>query len=125
MVFSSLIFVFVFFVIYLTVYRLVDDRHKNMVLLVVSLVFYAWGGPEFLVLLVGETFVSWLSGVLIGRSDNPASRSRLILILWTGKQGKDVGHCWKLRLPTNSAMELSGSLSFMKIVRIANLIKEI
>ena len=74
MVFSSLIFVFVFFVIYLTVYRLVDDRHKNMVLLVVSLVFYAWGGPEFLVLLVGETFVSWFTALRIGRSESRGAR---------------------------------------------------
>ena len=74
MVFSSLIFVFVFFVIYLTVYRLVDDRHKNMVLLVVSLVFYAWGGPEFLVLLVGETFVSWFTALCIGRSESRGAR---------------------------------------------------
>ena len=74
MVFSSLIFVFVFFVIYLTVYRLVDDRHKNMVLLVVSLVFYAWGGPEFLVLLVGETFVSWFTALCIGRSESRGTR---------------------------------------------------
>ena len=74
MVFSSLIFVFVFFVIYLTVYRLVDDRHKNMVLLVVSLVFYAWGGPEFLVLLMGETFVSWLTALGIGRSESRGTR---------------------------------------------------
>lgn len=74
MVFSSLIFVFVFFVIYLTVYRLVDDRHKNMVLLVVSLVFYAWGGPEFLILLVGETFVSWFTALCIGRSESRGTR---------------------------------------------------
>ena len=74
MVFSSLIFVFVFFVIYLTVYRLVDDRHKNMVLLVVSLIFYAWGGPAFLVLLVGETFVSWFTALRIGRSESPGTR---------------------------------------------------
>ena len=74
MVFSSLIFVFVFFVIYLVAYRLVSDRHKNAVLLVVSLVFYAWGGPEFLLLLVGETFVSWLCAVSIGRAESPGRR---------------------------------------------------
>lgn len=74
MVFSSLIFVFVFFVIYLVAYRLASDRHKNAVLLVVSLVFYAWGGPEFLLLLVGETFVSWFCAVGIGRAESPGRR---------------------------------------------------
>lgn len=80
MVFSSLIFLFVFFVIYLALYFLVSERYKNWVLLIVSLVFYAWGGPEFLILLVGETFVSWITAVLIGRAETKAAK-RLWLIV--------------------------------------------
>ena len=80
MVFSSLIFLFVFFVIYLALYFLVSERYKNWVLLIVSLVFYAWGGPEFLILLVGETFVSWITAVLIGRAETKAAK-RLWLVV--------------------------------------------
>nr|WP_307998339.1 hypothetical protein [uncultured Merdimonas sp.] len=52
MVFSSLIFLFVFLVLNLTIYLLVDDKYKNKVLLIFSLIFYAWGGPKYLILLV-------------------------------------------------------------------------
>lgn len=65
MVFSSLIFLFVFLVLNLTVYLLVKDRFKNKVLLAFSLVFYAWGGPRYLILLLGETLASWFFALRI------------------------------------------------------------
>ncbi len=66
MVFSSLIFVFLFFPLYLLAYRLAPERHRNPVLLVSSLIFYGWGGPQYLVLLVGETFIAWVFALLMG-----------------------------------------------------------
>lgn len=65
MVFSSLIFLFVFLVLNLTVYLLVADKYKNKVLLIFSLIFYAWGGPRYLLLLVGETLASWFFALRI------------------------------------------------------------
>ena len=74
MVFSSLIFLFVFLVLNLTIYLLVDDRYKNKVLLVFSLIFYAWGGPKYLLLLVGETFASWFFALRIQNSQDDRRR---------------------------------------------------
>ena len=60
MVFSSLLFVFAFLALNLIAYFLVGSTHKrNIVLLVFSLVFYSWGGPKYLILLLGMTAVSW------------------------------------------------------------------
>ena len=59
MVFSSLLFIFAFLTPCLIVYTIVPPRYKNWVLLAFSLVFYAWGGAQYLILLVGEAFVSW------------------------------------------------------------------
>lgn len=59
MVFSSLIFLFVFLSVHLLLYRLAGRKYKNAVLLVSSLLFYAWGGPRYLLLLLLETAVSW------------------------------------------------------------------
>lgn len=61
MVFSSLLFVFVFFALNLIVYFLVPERYRNIVLLLFSLVFYSWGGPKYLILLMGETFICWFT----------------------------------------------------------------
>lgn len=59
MVFSSLFFIFFFLPVSLIAYYLVDDKYKNVVLLISSLFFYAWGGPRYLLLLVGESYVSY------------------------------------------------------------------
>ena len=65
MVFSSLLFLFVFLTANLIVYFAVPKEKRNKVLLIFSLVFYAWGGPRYLLLLAGETFVSWIFALKI------------------------------------------------------------
>ena len=74
MVFSSLVFLFLFLAIHLFVYHMVDERYHNVVLLVSSLIFYSWGGPRYLVLLMGNTLASWGFALLIERSDSPGKR---------------------------------------------------
>ena len=80
MVFSSLIFLFAFLALNLVVYLFVPQRLKNPTLLVFSLVFYAWGAPPFVLLLAGETFVSWLCALAIERSNAQFGR-RLFMVL--------------------------------------------
>lgn len=80
MVFSSLLFVFVFLVLNLVIYFLVDKKYKNQVLLIFSLIFYAWGGPRFLILLVGETFISWFCGVQIQEGGNQRIRKMYMIL---------------------------------------------
>ena len=66
MVFSSLLFVFAFLVICYGLYMMVPGiKARNAVLLLFSLVFYAWGGPSFLILLLLMTFICYLGGRLI------------------------------------------------------------
>ena len=74
MVFSSLVFLFLFLTIHLAVYHLVNPKYRNVVLLVSSLIFYSWGGPRYLVLLMGNTLASWIFALLIHRSDTQAKR---------------------------------------------------
>ena len=74
MVFSSLVFLFLFLAIHLFVYHMVDERYRNVVLLVSSLIFYSGGGPRYLVLLMGNTLASWGFALLIQRSDSPGKR---------------------------------------------------
>ncbi len=53
MVFTSVLFLLVFFPVFLLVYHLVPNRAKNAVALVASLLFYAWGAPMFFWILLG------------------------------------------------------------------------
>ncbi len=80
MVFSSLIFLFGFLSVYLAIYFFVSDRAKNVVLLVASLIFYAWSGPQFLLLLVGEALISWFSAVRVARSNSIYTRKFWLIL---------------------------------------------
>ncbi|MBR6322351.1 MAG: MBOAT family protein, partial [Lachnospiraceae bacterium] len=81
MVFSSLLFIFAFLAPQLLIYFLVKDhKARNIVLLVFSLIFYAWGGPMYLLLLVTECFVSWLTAREIERSDKKEIRKRYLIL---------------------------------------------
>lgn len=52
MLFSSITFLFVFLPIVLAVYFLVPYRFKNLVMLIASLFFYAWGEPVYVILMI-------------------------------------------------------------------------
>jgi alginate O-acetyltransferase complex protein AlgI len=65
MVFSSLIFLFRFFPAFLTVYFLAPDRCRNLVLFLASLVFYAWGEPVFIGLMLFSSFLDYGNGRLL------------------------------------------------------------
>ncbi len=67
MVFSSLLFLFWFVPIFFAFYYLVPMRAKNLVLFIGSIVFYAWGEPEYLILILVSILANYLFGRLIGR----------------------------------------------------------
>lgn len=78
LVFSSFIFLFAFLPLALLSYFAAPDKLKNGILLLFSLVFYAWGEPLWIVILLFNTVLGWIGGLLLERSRNSA-RSRLIL----------------------------------------------
>ena len=66
MLFSSSVFLFLFLPIVLILYfnPIVKNRiYRNIILLVASLFFYAWGEPVFVLLMVGSIVVNWLIGL--------------------------------------------------------------
>ncbi len=67
MIFSSLLFLFRFLPVVLLLYYIVPVSLRNLVLLLVSLVFYAWGEPVYVVLMLCSIFVSWMGGLLVDR----------------------------------------------------------
>lgn len=69
MVFSNLIFLYVFLPLNLLCYALAKNiRTKNAVMLMFSLFFYAWGEPKYVLLLIGMAFADWMFALLIERS---------------------------------------------------------
>lgn len=67
MVFSSLEFLFLYLPVTLIAYYAVPVRWRNAVLFAVSLVFYGWGEPRYLFLMLFTIALDYLCGYLVGR----------------------------------------------------------
>lgn len=67
MVFSSLLFLFRFLPIVLLAYYVAPRKLRNLVLFLMSLIFYAWGEPVYVVLMLFSTIVDYIHGRLIAR----------------------------------------------------------
>lgn len=79
MIFSSLVFLFLFLPIVLIFYYLCNDKLKNLVLLLASLFFYAWGEPQYVFLMIGSIVCNYIFGLKV--SSNNEKEQKLWLII--------------------------------------------
>ena len=68
MVFSSIPFLYYFLPAVIVCYFLAPKGLKNTVLLLFSLVFYAWGEPKYVLLMAGTILAFYLCGLAIGKT---------------------------------------------------------
>ena len=81
MVFSSPLFLFLFLPLALTVYLLLPRvGARNSWLLLVSLIFYAWGEVGFILLLLASTLANYALGLWVDRSSDPGQRKRSVAV---------------------------------------------
>ena len=78
MVFSSLTFLFAFLPVALAGWYLLPKKLRTGFLLLISLVFYAWGEPLYVFLMIGSILANWGIGIAMSRSD---AHKKLWLIL--------------------------------------------
>ena len=81
MVFSSLPFLFFFFPATLICYFAVPDKAKNAVLLLFSLLFYGYGEPVYILLMVGSILLNYTAGRLLGAFDESEKKRKAVLVL--------------------------------------------
>ena len=79
MVFTSTIFLFMFFAVTLMLYYVLGSRFSNLVLLFMSLAFYTWGEPRHIFIMVISIVVNYLLGLLIDRQQEKIMRSGLMI----------------------------------------------
>lgn len=86
MVFSSIIFLFRFLPIFITCYFMTylchakaAQRMRNLILFLGSLVFYAWGEPVYVVLMLFSTVSDYIHGRAMDASRNPTVRRCLLV----------------------------------------------
>lgn len=80
MVFSSIVFLFTFLPITLILYYISPRKMKNIVLLLISLIFYAWGEPVYVFLMMFTTVFDYLIGLLINKYRRNKIKSKRIFI---------------------------------------------
>ena len=65
MVFSSFVFLLAFLLLVLLIYYVCPGKVRNLVLLVASLLFYAWGEPVYVLIMLFSTVFDYTNGRLI------------------------------------------------------------
>lgn len=80
MVFSSLVFLYLFLPAVLLTYFVCPKRHRMLVLLVMSLLFYGYGEPRYLVVMFASIALNFLFGAAVGRCrDTDRARARRLV----------------------------------------------
>lgn len=78
MVFSSITFLYYFLPILLIIYFIVPNKLKNLILLIFSLLFYFYGEPKYIFVLILSFIINYIAGKLINKYEKQA---KLILIM--------------------------------------------
>jgi alginate O-acetyltransferase complex protein AlgI len=82
MVFSSTVFLGIFLPVTLLLYFCIKNRvWRNSVLLLVSLVFYAWGEPIWVYAMAALTMVDYLGGLVLDRMQSAGGKKLLLVLL--------------------------------------------
>ena len=77
MIFSSPYFLFLYFPVVLTLYYISPLRWRNLVLLIANLIFYGWGEPVYITIMVLSIAVDYTHGILVERWRDNDRRARM------------------------------------------------
>ncbi|MFJ5764127.1 MBOAT family O-acyltransferase [Lysinibacillus sp. NPDC093210] len=80
MVFSSLLFLFVFLPIVLTLYYCSPRKIRNLILFLMSLIFYAWGEPVYIVIMLVSTLTDYTFGLLLDKPNMSSVKRKGIVV---------------------------------------------
>ncbi len=81
MLFSSITFLYYFLPIVIILYLLSPSKLKNTVILISSLVFYGWGEPKFLPLIISTILIGYGLGLLMETTKSKAAKNILVAFL--------------------------------------------
>ncbi len=80
MLFSGIPFLYYFLPVVLILYYIAPKKLKNTVLMLSSLVFYGWGEPKYVVLMVASIIIGYVSGLLIEAKNNKRDKKIILFI---------------------------------------------
>ena len=81
MIFSSIPFLFLFFPLFILLYFTLPFKYKNHILLLFSLIFYAWGEPIYILLMIFSSIVDFINGKNIEKYKDDNKKKKFYLII--------------------------------------------
>lgn len=82
MLFSSTTFIFIFLTLLLILYfQIKNIKYRNIILLIFSLIFYSWGEPKYIFLMLITVLIAYIFGLLIDKYRFEKRKSKLFLII--------------------------------------------
>lgn len=79
MLFSSLIFLFYYLPVVLLIYYITPRKYKNIFLFFANLIFYGWGEPIFIFIMLFSTVTEYFYGILIEKHRHHQKTARILL----------------------------------------------
>lgn len=67
MLFSSMVFIFVFLPIVAILYYISPRRFRNLILLVSSIIFYAWGEPVYVFIMLATILINYIGAIIVDK----------------------------------------------------------
>lgn len=120
MLFSSMIFLWFFLPLVFCSYYLIDKRFKNILLLISSIIFYAWGGVSYSLIMLSSIIINYIFALLIYKAieDNNLKNKKIYLALCVIINLSILGY-FKY---TNFIISIINSLSQNKIIELTNIV---
>lgn len=78
MLFSSMTFLFVFMPLVMAIYFLAKKEIRNYILLIASIIFYAWGEPRYLAIMIITILVNYIGALCLDKYQNPRQRLGIV-----------------------------------------------
>ena len=67
MLFSSMVFIFLFLPIVMALYYISPRRFRNLILLISSIIFYAWGEPVYVFIMLGTILINYTGAIIVDK----------------------------------------------------------
>ncbi|MGN1135513.1 MAG: MBOAT family O-acyltransferase [Oscillospiraceae bacterium] len=81
MVFSSLVFLFYFLPITMLLYFIIPDKFRNIFILLTGLLFYAWGEPKYVLIMLISTAIDYTAGLMINKFSESRKKQTVFLLV--------------------------------------------
>lgn len=83
MLFSSLVFLWIFLPVVLIIHQFVAPQYRNLVLLLASIIFYSWGEPRYIIIMLISISINYIFGIRIGKEKRITQKKLWLIVCIT------------------------------------------